>query len=333
MKRFICAISILFVLATMVGTATAAPLVFKFAGQSPPDHQTSKHMLMIAKEINERTEGRVEIKVYPASQLGDYTLLFEEMMRGTVDMELGGVPSDFDPRLGMGYICGYVRGYDSLSKIFDPDGWMLKKLNEISNPLGVRMLSCYVEGMIGIGSVKPVKEPLSPKVDKGVLTRVANMEVYTVGAKAMGYRPITIPWPDTYQALQTGVCDAAIGFPTASAYMMFADVIKYWYATNYSLEYQAIMISEKSWQKLTEKDRLVFQDIARKYSQISIANAKAQDRKYLDLMKKKGIKVFEYNDKQLEDIRKACFASWDELAKGSLTKPLIDEFKREFGDH
>lgn len=325
-KNLLSLLVLIFLFTVVVSPATAAPLVFRFAGQSPPNHFTTKYMKEIAKEIKAGTNGRVELVVYPASQLGNYTLLFEEMARGSVDMELGGVPSEFDPRLGMIYICGYITGYDSLKNIFAPGAWLPTKMNALTLPLGVRTLGSYVEGMIGIGSVKPVKEPLNPKVDKGVLTRVATMDVYMVGAKAMGYRPIGIPWPDTYQALQTGVCDAAIGFPTASAYDMLGDVIKYWYATNYSMEIQNFMISEKSWQKLSDNDKKVFQEVVNKYVMISIDNAEKEDAKYMDLMRKKGIKVFTYTEKELQPIQEANVASWPKLAESSLTKELMDEF-------
>ena len=78
------------------------------------------------------------------------------------------------------------------------------------------------------------RQPLNPKVDKGVLTRVPNIVVYTLGAKAMGYRPITIPYPDVYQSMQTGVCDAVDGYPTAAAYTILGDVLKHWYCLLYT---------------------------------------------------------------------------------------------------
>ena len=245
MKKFAALALFVFIIAALVTPATAAPIVFRFAGQSPPDHAATKTMNAMAKEIAEKTSGRVEVKVYPASQLGNYSLVMEEMIRGTIDMSMMSIASEFDPRLELVYINGYVSGYDDAKRVFVPGAWLPNKLNELSSALGVRLIGSYIEGMIGIGSAKPVKDPLNPKVDKGVLTRVPNMDVYSLGAKAMGYRPITIPYSDVYQSMQTGVCDAVDGYPVAAAYTMLGDVIKYWYHTNYSMEYLAIMVSEK----------------------------------------------------------------------------------------
>ena len=186
--------------------------------------------------------------------------------------------------------------------------------------------------MIGIGSTKPLKEPLNPKVDKGVVARVPNMDVYTLGAKAMGFRPITIPYSDVYQSMQTGVCDAVDGYPVAAAYTILGDVLKYWYHTNYSMEYLAIMVSDKSWKKLTPEDQKVFQEVAKKYTLLSIDNAKAEDNKYMGLMEKKGIKVFKYTEAELKPIKEACITTWTELGKRGMTEELMKEFKKHLGN-
>ena len=50
------------------GMTEAAPeITLKFAGQSPANHPASILMKDIAKEIGEKTKGRVEDKVYPAN--------------------------------------------------------------------------------------------------------------------------------------------------------------------------------------------------------------------------------------------------------------------------
>ena len=119
MKRFALTLAAVFIFVALAGPATAAPIVFRFAGQSPPEHMATKTMEAMAKEINEGTDGRVEIKTYPAGQLGNYTLVMEEMMRGTVDMACMSLATDFDPRLEMTYANGFVTGYDSAKKALD----------------------------------------------------------------------------------------------------------------------------------------------------------------------------------------------------------------------
>jgi TRAP-type C4-dicarboxylate transport system substrate-binding protein len=318
--------------ATMAVPADAAPIIFRFSGQSPPDHLCTKTMQMIADEIKKGTSDRVELKVYPASQLGNYSLVMEEMMRGTIDMACMSIATDFDPRLEIIHTNGFCTGYDATKKALEPGKWLPNKLDECLSKLGVHLLGSYVEGFISIGSTKPIKDPLNPKVDKGVLARTPNLLGYTTGARAMGFRPITIPYPDVYQSMQTGVCDAVDGYPTAAAYTILGDVIKYWYATNYAIEYLGIMVSDKSWKKLTPVDQKVFRDVCRKYTIKSIENARSEDERYMKLMEKKGIKVYRYNEEQLKPIKAACVSTWELIGKRGAGVELMKEFKQHLGN-
>ena len=330
-KKFAAVLTAVFALTMMATAAMAAPITFRFAGQQPPEHLCTKMMNDFAKEVEQKTQGRVKIKVYPASQLGNYSLVMEELIRGTIDMSATSFASEFDPRFDIIYTNGLVSNYEEAKKVFTPGAWLPNKLVELGKPLGVRVLGSYVEGMIGIASTKPLKEPLNPKVDKGVLVRVANMDVYNLGAKAMGFRTITIPWSDIYQSLQTGVCDAVDGMSTAAAYTTLGDAMKYWYATNYSFEYLPLMVSEKSWKKLSPADQKIFQEAAKNFTLKSISTAKSEDAKYMQLMEKKGIKVFKYTPQQLKPIKDACVSTWVELGKRGLTPQLMNDLKKNLG--
>lgn len=327
---FLCIILVSFFSFTLRSEATPK-LTLRMAGQNPPEHPATIAMNSFAKEVLKKTNGEVEIKVYPANQLGDYILIYDELIRGTVDMSLMSQPSQFDPRMEVIYVNGMVKGYSEAKKVFDANGWLFKKMEGFNEALGVKLLSFYSEGMIGIASTKPINEPLNPKVDKGVLTRVPNMDVYTLAAKAMGFRPVTIPYADVYQALQTGVCDAVDGFPVAAAYTMVGDVMKYWYMTNYSIECFNVSVGMKSWKKLTPAQQKVVKEAAVKIGKESLINAQKEDEKFMKLMEKKGIKVFRYSEAQLKPIKEACVSVWPELGKRGMTPELMKEMVKELG--
>jgi TRAP-type C4-dicarboxylate transport system substrate-binding protein len=295
------------------------------------DHLATKMQYDVARQINERTQGRVEVTVYPADQLGNYSVVMAELIRGTIDMGVNSFATEFDPRFGVLYINGFVLDYDQAREIFHPDAWLPQKLNELGLNLGVRVIGSFLEGFIGLGSTKPVIEPLNPKVDKGVLTRVPNMEVFILGANAMGFRTQTVPWSDVFQALQTGLVDAVNGMAAPTAYTMLRDVLKHWYVTNYSVEVHPFMVSESSWQKLTPEDQEIFMEIAREFTLESIRTAEEESNMYLEMMEKEGIQVYRYTAEELQPIKEAIVASWDQLAD-SMGKEFIDEFKKELGN-
>ena len=320
----------LFVVAAPL-TAEAAPeMVLRFAGQVPPEHPATGYMNDIAKEVLEKTNGRIEIKVYPANQLGDYTLVHQELIRGTIDMAMISIPGDIDPRVNFVYTNGLAWDYAQLAEFFKPGGWAYRKMDEFNMNLGVKFLGFMPEGFIGIASTKPLIEPLNPKVDKGVLTRVPNMQVYKDGAEAMGFRTVTIPYSDLYTSMQTGVCDAVDGIPPQAAFTILGDVMKYWYNLNYSMEVFPAMISMKTWAKISDADKKIIEDACASTSALSIKNAERDDNAAMEMMRKKGIEVHVYTAEELEPIRQAVIASWPKLYS-SMTKEFVDEMIAEVG--
>ena len=328
-KKVATLLAAVFILTAMATGALAAQTTLRFAGQFPPDHTATGFMKEVAKEVAAKSNGRIEIKIFPANQLGDYTLVYEELIRGTIDMALISVPSQFDPRMELVYINGFVKSYDDIKKAFKPNGWIATKMDQFHTHLGVKFLGFNVEGMIGLGSTKPVREPLNPSVNKGVLTRVPFMEVYKTGVEAMGYKTISLPYADIYQSMQTGVCDAVSSIPPALAYTVLKDVMKHWYQLNYSLENESYLMSQKIWSKLKPADQKIIFDAVTKVAAKSIDQAKKDDIHYMDLMRKKGIKVYTYTDKQLAPLQAAIAKSWVKL-EPSMGKDLMDEFRKQF---
>jgi len=329
MKKKLAAILTLTVMVLVLAAPSFAK-EYRFAGQSAPNNPATKFMQDISKEIAKKTNNRVVLKVYPANQLGNYSVVTPELMKGTIDFSCQSIATDFDPRLEILYINGYISSYKDAQKVFAPGSWMTNKLNSFLGEVGIKMLGCYLEGFISIASKKPVKDPLNPKVDKGVLTRIPNMVSYEVGAKAMGFRPVTIPYSDVYQSMQTGVCDAADGYPTYAAYTILGDVMKYWYHTMYSVEYLGILASEKTWKKIAPADQKIITEVCAKYTKQGLIDAEKNDKQALELMKKRGIKVYTYNKDELKKIHDAHVASWSQFAKRGVDKKLMGEFIKQF---
>lgn len=314
--------------ALLAQSAHAAPLIIKFAGQDPPDHYATEDMKKFAEEVGKKTDGRIQVKVYPANQLGDYSLVYEELIRGTIEMAAISFPSQFDNRMDLIYVQGYTSSYEQVAKVYDPNGWFFRKMDEFNKKLGVKLLGMYLEGMVGMCTTKELRDPLNPNVDKGALIRIPNMDVFKTALEGAHFRTITIPFADVYQSMQTGVCDGDSGYSIVAAYTALGDVIKHWYNFNKNTECLGIMISGKVWDKISDADKKVLQEAASNMAAHSIKAARENDEKYLKLMEKRGIKVHMYTPQELKPMMDAFAATWNQLdaTKG---KDLMDEFKKE----
>ena len=195
-------LSALLLLVFIAPCAEAADITLRFAGQFPDGHYATKLMRDIAGGVNQRTNGRIAIEVYPANKLGDYTLVYEDLMKGRVDMALITNSGQFDPRLELPNL-NVFPSYESAAKDFAPDSWLAKRISEYNTRLGVKFLGFHIEGMTGIASTKKIKNPLDPNSNKGVLARVPLTTVYPEIIRSQGYRTVSLPYAGLAAAVST----------------------------------------------------------------------------------------------------------------------------------
>lgn len=277
-------------------------ITLKLATQHPTDHMAHKSAEAIKAEIEEKTNGRIKIQIYPASQLGDYVQVFEEIMRGTIDLAHITVPETYDSKVTASFLPYLTKDYEEAKKVYDPESYLSKELSKIHENLGVKFLGCYFEGMIGVGSVTEVKDAAIPNTDKGLLIRVPGADVFKLPAEQLGFRTSTIPYSDTFTAMQTGVVDGWSGGPPSLNYLTFRDVIKYYYQYNINAESTQYLMNLEKFKSLSEEEQKIISDAFARQSLESAKLAKEEDEKYREMLKQEGVTVIEFTQEQLDDM-------------------------------
>lgn len=321
-------LSALLLLVFIAPCAEAADITLRFAGQFPDGHYATKLMRDIAGGVNQRTNGRIAIEVYPANKLGDYTLVYEDLMKGRVDMALITNSGQFDPRLELPNL-NVFPSYESAAKDFAPDSWLAKRISEYNTRLGVKFLGFHIEGMTGIASTKKIKSPLDPNSNKGVLARVPLTTVYPEIIRSQGYRTVSLPYAGLAAAVHEDSCDAVTGVSTGAAATDLAGVVKYWYNLNYTIETLSYLMSADTWDKLREDDLAIIYSEVAKASKRSLETARQNDEMNLERMKKSGIKVFTYTEKELAPAREAVLEHMKVL-EPTIGKGLMGDALKHF---
>jgi len=301
----------------MIAPSEAAEsLKIRMAGQSALDYPATIQQMEFAKEIEEATNGRIQIKVYPANQLGDYTQVYEEIIKGSIEMALISVPSQFDQRLEITYFPYMVENYDQIKKIYGPGGFLFNIMDGLHDELGVKFLGFSIEGFGGFGTTKPVESPADPTVKKTVLIRVPNMDVFRLTTEAMGFPTVSIPYAEVYTALQTGVAEGWTGGAPILTWFNYRDVIKYYYQYNCYVEVENWLINKDLWNKLSPADQELFFNTAQKMQLSSISISQKADIEYLKKLSDYGMEVTTFSNEELakiaDHVRKVA---WPQLEK------------------
>lgn len=285
-------------------------------------HYNQEHLGYAALErIKEKLEtesnGQLKITLYPSSQLGDYTLTFQELSEGTIDLALIPIPSEYDTRLEMNFVPYLFEGYDGLEKGFGKDSYFFDKYTEIMGDLDIKLLGMYVEGLIGFGFSSEPKNYNDVNADKkDLLVRAPAIEVYNLVTQDMGYSATTIAYGDLYTAMQTGVCNGWIGGTPQLNYSDFRDVIKYYVPYNVFAENIGFLMSQSVYDSLPADLQTLITDTFMEESEYSFTTAKEGDEEALKNMEDYGITILELTDEELAAYKEHIIeVTWPKLAK------------------
>lgn len=311
------------------GDATK-PIKLRLASDAPLEHIATGLNEEAAAKVKERTEGRVEIEYYPASQLGGYETVYEEIVRGTIDMGQITIPDALDARLGAAYVPYYAKNFEEAKILYAPDSYLSGVLGEVTAQNGVKFLGTVLEGYIGMGFVSEPADMMTPGVNKKVKTRSPAMMTFRVPCEDLGFIPITVPYAEVPTAIQTKVVDGWVGGTPNMNYAWVGQVIKYMYVNYIHAEATSYVVSEKTLEKLTPEDAQTLIEVFQEQSMKSFDVAKENE----DLYKKKladdyGVNVVEFTPEQVDAyakyVRETSWPKMEEL----MTKELMDGMRAE----
>jgi TRAP-type transport system periplasmic protein len=226
--------------------------VLKAGHDNPETGSYHAGFLHFAKIVSERTGGKVKIEVFPSAQLGNEVKLLESVRLGTVDFATCGAAnaSTVVPELGFFSVSYLFAGQDHFDRAMAPQGEIIKTLEKIvaDKKAGARMVGLFTIGKRSIvNKVKPIKtvEDL-----KGMKIRVMASPIEQKVWTALGAQPTSIPTPETYSALQTGVVQGAENAPIIILGWKFYEPAKYYSLTEHQFFMAPVFMSDRAYQKL-----------------------------------------------------------------------------------
>ncbi|WP_112323083.1 sialic acid TRAP transporter substrate-binding protein SiaP [Oceanibium sediminis] len=226
----------------------------------PPDHPGNRALEAAASEIAERTEGRVDIKVFPAGQVGGAKEVLTGMTIGTHHMAFdgAGILSQWTSELGALEAPFLAKDFAHLERLIDSDkgGELVDKLREDH---GIRLLDVWYYGTRHMtNNARPIETVADME---GLKVRVPEVALSLEFIKALDGRPTPMAFPELYLGLQTGVVDGQENpLPTIDA-AKFYEVQDHLALTGHLVQFVAPLVAEDVWQRTSEADRAVVMDV------------------------------------------------------------------------
>jgi len=311
-------------------SASAADLRLKFAGTLPVDHPGTKMMKQIESDIEAADVG-LKVSVFPANQLGSGEELFEDTIRGNIDMVAGFIYSHKDPVLEINSLPYLASSWEEMDSVVrNKDSAYNQIMRERLDKLGIHLMENIPEGFTGIvASKKP--DSWEGVGDKGMNIRVWSSNVIKNMVEMMGYKATTMAWGDIFPALQSGIVDGAICCTSQAAYTIFAvsDVGKYFVANDAVIDISSYYISQKTWNKMNDAQRDVVSKAFSKAAGELFEMNKKNDEVYRGKLVEKGYEVLVPTAEQKQALKQQVQAKiWPQI-EPTVGKDVLDRIKAD----
>ena len=259
-----------------------------FGSEEHPSHIAA---MQFAKQVEARTNGEVEIELYPNNALGSPPEVLEQVIMGVVDMSLS----------GQDQLAKHVPLFDTVSIPFSLsnaehadrvlDGpfkeWAAPELDKI----GLVYLSSWDWGFRQLtNSVRPI---LTPDDIKGLKIRTPPAMTYQAAMGAIGANVQTISFSELVMAMRQGVVDGQEN-PIGVIYnLKLYESQKYISIINYLYSSMVHVVSKDAWDSLTEEQQKIVAEESDSARLLMRKLSRAEELKQIAAMRAEGIQIDE----------------------------------------
>ena len=257
--------------------------ILKFSHVVSENTPKGKAAKFFEKRLEELSKGRIDVQVYPNSQLYKDSAVLKALKMNTVQMACPSF-SKFGkivPQLALFDLPFLFRDIDHLHRVQDSEvGAKLKKMVEAK---GFIALDFWDNNFKQLTSSK--KALLNPEDAKGQKFRIMSSKVLEAQFKVLGANPQMMPFSEVYSALQQGVIDGQENTISNIYTKKFYEVQKYMTLSNHGYLGYLVVMSKKFYDSLPE-------DLQKAVKQ-AMKEATAKERIWADELNKENLKKIE----------------------------------------
>ncbi len=297
--------------------ANAADYVLKFSHVVSENTPKGKAAVYFEKRLEELSKGRIDVQVYPSSQLYNDNDVMKALKLNSVQMAAPSFSkfTKIVPQLQLFDLPFLFKDMDQLHRV--QDSAVGQKLKDMVTAKGYVALNFWDNAFKQFSTSKD--EPiLWPKDAEGQKFRIMSSKVLEEQFKAVGGNPQVMPFSEVYSGLQQGVIDAAEN-PISNIYTKkFHEVQKHITLSNHGYLGYLVVMSKKFWNDLP-KD---LQDAVVQ----AMKDATEEERKQAKLLDEEQLKLIEDYAKQSGKLQIHTMSAEQTQAWKDAVKVIYPEF-------
>ncbi|XAH25814.1 TRAP transporter substrate-binding protein [Xylophilus sp. GW821-FHT01B05] len=294
--------------------AQAQTTTLKIGYATSKDSHYGVGSTVFCDEVEKNTQGRYKCQHFANSALGGEREQIEAIQLGTLDLlnTSTGPVGNFVPEMRIVDLPFLFRDYGHARKVMD-------------GPIGQGMLAQFPKhGIIALAwtengfrqMTNSKRDIVKPSDAAGLKMRTMENKVHMEGYRTFGILPTPMAFPELFGALQQGTVDGQENPVPVILSSKFAQVQKHMSLTNHVYSPALLLMSPRTWNKLSDADKQVFLAAAK-------SGSTAQRKKVND-DEENGIA-------QLEKAGMTVTRNVDGAAFREAIKPAYVNYAKEFG--
>jgi tripartite ATP-independent transporter DctP family solute receptor len=314
-----CFLAMCFVL-SIVGNADAKKWQLRSADVNPMGDPYTIAMNKFCELLEQRSNGEITMKHFPAGMLGKDQAIIEGIKLGTIDIGMvGQVASKVQEAF---YLPFLFKDADHMERTLNgPIGEKLKRAFE--EETGLKLIAFTYFGPRQLTTKN--KKVVVPADCKGLKIRVPQAPTMVATWKALGASPTPISWTETFTALQQGVVDGQENPFQVILDSSLYEVQKYLMTTYHATPVRFIIINADLWKDIGPNYQKLMTDIGKEAAMIIKKIYLENDASYQVKLKAKGM-IFVEPD--IEAFRKATESVWKEFAPAAWGPGTWEEIQK-----
>lgn len=314
------------VLLTLVGlSACRAPNEPEFLLRASvlvaEDHTWHRALVHFGELLEERTEGRVALQVYPSEQLAKEIEAIRMIQAGVIDMTTTSALlsnwSEIMTFCEMPFLMDSMDDVDAM--LTGPVGQRINR--EMIEKMGLRPVGYFQAGPRHLTSNRPIRHPDDLE---GLVVRIPSIPAFVTAWAALGAKTTPIPFSELFTSLQQGVINAQENpLPLTKMTAMY-EVQQYVNLTSHVFGWTYPVIGEKQFQALPPDLQTILLECA--------AEMQAYERRLFEENDTKTRAFLEAKGMQFVEVDREAFKQKHGLAIYNTLSPELQAVYRSLKD-
>jgi tripartite ATP-independent transporter DctP family solute receptor len=270
-----------------------------------------------AELIEQKSGGKIKVRVYAGGTLGGEQQVASAMQGGTIEVSMmapAQLVGNFKDFLVLDFPFAFANEREADIVL---DGPLGRKLLE---PMPARGLVGLVYMEQGYRSITNSKRPITKLEDiQGLKIRTILNPLYIDMLNALGANAVPMPFPELYTALETGTVDGQENPYSTVEASKFDEVQKYFSNTRHIYNSQLLMASKKFWDSLSDEEKKIFEDAAVETRDYQRRVAREMDEKSRETLVKNGMQINDIAPEEIARMREKV-------------KPVVEKYAAQVGE-